>query len=147
VSTIRKRVIAGIVGIVYAVAYGFWTMLITGGGHGNFIWLFLFLFPEFLGLYFPLMLVLSVDLRSIFAKSLYGALIAFNLVVSAIMINGWVSEPGNDDRPSDYSRMVEINGIGTVLFMAALHFLPTLVFLLIWIRAFRSPRSANDEVY
>ena len=58
-----KRIIAGAIGLLFAVVYGLWTMMLTGGGHGNFIWCLLFLFVEFVGLYFPLMAILAVDLR------------------------------------------------------------------------------------
>ncbi len=51
-SKSRKRLIAGTVGVAYAVLYGFWTLLLTGGGHVNFIWFFLFFSVEFCGLYF-----------------------------------------------------------------------------------------------
>lgn len=141
-----KRLSAGIAGLLYAGLYGFWTMLATGGGHVNFIWLFLFLFAEFFGLYFPLMAVLAVDLRRRFTQIIFGGLIAFNLIVSSVLIYGWITEPGSD-RPSDFSRTVRANGYGGVIVYAAVHFLPTIIFavFLILATARDKPASSDDS--
>jgi hypothetical protein len=135
-SIASKEVIAGIAGLVYAAIYGFWTMLATGGGHGNFIWIGLFIFVEFLGLYFPIMAVLAMNLRSRMTKIVFGSLILFNLVASVIMILGWITEAGEDGRPSDFSRQMEISGLGVILFCGAFHLLPTAFFGFLLIRSF-----------
>lgn len=135
-SKSRKRFIAGAVGVVYALLYGFWTLLLTGGGHVNFIWFLLFFFVEFCGLYFPLMAVLAVNLRGMFLKTIYGGLIGFNLIVSVVMIADWVTEEGTD-RLSDFERTVNANGHGAVVLFALIHFLPTLVFSVLLLRAIK----------
>lgn len=57
-------------------------MMLTGGGHGNFIWFILFLIAGFLGLYYPHVATLAVNLRSLVVKVIFGSLIGFNLVVN-----------------------------------------------------------------
>lgn len=143
-SSISKRAIAGAVGFIYAVLYGFWTMLITGGGHGNFIWLFLFITIEFVGLYFPLMTVIAVDLRRRATKIIFGSLIGFNLIGSTIMILGWVNDTSGE-RQSDFSRMVQMNGFEWILTFAAVHFFPTVIFLFLLIRSILLGSSLPDE--
>ncbi|MBK7932781.1 MAG: hypothetical protein IPK01_04640 [Acidobacteria bacterium] len=120
-------------------------MMITGGGHGNFIWFLLFLFVEFVGIYFPLMAILAVDLRSFLAKILFSSLICFNLIVSSIMIIGRMTESGGA-RPTDFQKMWQM-GAGWVVFAAFAHFLPTIIFLFLLIRSivFGSSLSDNDE--
>lgn len=147
-SVASREVIAGLVGLAYAAVYGFWTMLATGGGHGNFVWFGLFIFVEFLGLYFPIMAVLALNLRSRMTKIVFGSLILFNLVASVIMILGWMTESGEDGRPSDFSRQIEINGLGVVLFCIAFHFLPTVVFAFLLIRSvlFGQALAEPDEM-
>jgi hypothetical protein len=140
-----KRLIAGFVGLVYAVIYGFWTMLLTGGGHGNFIWFMMFLLIEFFGLYFPLMAAMAANLRSVAARTVFGAFIAFNLITSSVMIYGWVTEAGENGKPSDFSKMVQISGIESILFFAGVHFLPTFVFLFFLIRSIIFGSSSSDE--
>lgn len=141
----KKRPIAAAIGIVYAFIYGFWTMLLTGGGHGNFIWLGLFLFVEVFGLYFPLMSALAVDLRPWFAKIVFGSMIGFNLIASTIMILGWVNEPGVGERPSDFSRNVQVSGIESVVLWAFIHFLPTFIFAFLLTRSILARDSLVNE--
>jgi hypothetical protein len=142
-SRFRKRLIAGIIGIGFAVLYGFWTLLLTGGGHVNFVWFWLFLTVEFCGLYFPLMAVLAVDLRGIFLKAIYGSLIGFNLIVSIVMIADWVTEEGTD-RASNFERTVNVNGFSSVLMFGFFHFLPTIVFSIFLLRVIKSGEPARD---
>lgn len=147
-SLVARQVIAGAVGLVYAVIYGFWTMLATGGGHGNFVWIGLFLFVEFFGLYFPLMCVLAVNLRSFFIKILFGSLIAFNLIASTIMILGWMTETEPlKNGMTDFQRMMEGSGIWSLILCAAAHFLPTIVFAFLLVRSilFGQPLGDHDQ--
>ncbi len=142
-----KRIIAGAIGLLFAVVYGLWTMMLTGGGHGNFIWLLLFLFVEFVGLYFPLMAILAVDLRPFLAKIFFSSLICFNLVVSSIMIIGWMTESG-DNGLSDFQKMWQM-GAGWILFAAFAHFLPTIIFIFLLIRSilFGSSLADDDQTF
>lgn len=143
-TTAQRRLAAGSAGVIYAVLYGFWTILLTGGGHVNFIWFWLFLTVGFFGLYFPLMAVLAVDLRRLFTKIIFGILIAFNLIVSTVEIYDWTNHPG-DDRPSDFSRTVRANGIEAVILFAAIHFLPTIIFAVLLVMSIARKRPQVED--
>ena len=147
-SQATKRVIAGIIGFAYAVTYGFWTMLLTGGGHGNFVWFGMFLFVEFFGLYFPLMAVLAVDLRSFIIKVVFGTLIAFNLIASSVMVFGWITEtePVRNGL-TDFERRLQLDGVGFIIIEITVHLLPTLIFAFLLVRSILFARSivGNDD--
>jgi hypothetical protein len=140
----KKRIIWALIGLVFAIFYGLWTASITGGGHGNFIWLWLFIFVEAFGLYFPFMSFLAADLRSWLSKIVFGSLICFNLLASIVLIIGWVNEP-HGGKPSDFSRMVQISGIESVVFFAAVHFLPTMIFVFLLIKALIQAEEPDDD--
>lgn len=121
-------------------------MLATGGGHGNFIWFLMFMFIEFVGLYFPLMAVLAINLKSFIVKVIFGSLIGFNLIASTIMIIGWIFETETYGRDvNDFERMLQVNGIGMVIFSTGAHFLPTVIFLFLLIRSILFGTSLTDE--
>lgn len=136
--------LAGVIGVLYAIVYGFWTLLATGGGHGNFIWFALFFFAGCFGLYYPLMSVLAVDLRERFIRLVFGGLIVFNVFASIIMIGGWITEQGGD-RPSDFSRVMQHSGLGSIVFCAALHFWPTALFSILLARSIIGGGSLADK--
>jgi hypothetical protein len=138
-----KRIIAGAIGVLFAVVYGGWTMMLTGGGHGNFIWFIAFLTAGILGLYYPVMAFLAVDLRPLLAKVIFGSLIVFNLIVSLIWIIKWVTE-SDDGQPTDFQKMWQM-GSGWLLFAAFAHFLPTVVFLFVLIRSIFFGSSLSDD--
>lgn len=133
-SNTAKRIIRGAIGVLYAVVYGFWTMLATGGCHANFVWLFLFAFVEFFGLYFPIMAVLAVDLRSRTAKIVFGSLIVFNLAASFALIGSWVSGASGNSL-DDFSKTWKLVGPAPILFRTVAHFLPTIFFAFQLIKA------------
>lgn len=139
----RRRLIAGAIGVVYAIIYGFWTIMATGGGHGNIIWLLLFIFTEFCGLYFPVMAVLAVDLRGSIPKIIFGTLLALNLTASSLLIADWVTE--DPARQGDFSRLIERGHIELILFSAAVHFLPTLVFAFLLVRSIILDKTAGED--
>lgn len=144
-SLTKKRVIAAACGFAYALIYGFWTALLTGGGHGNFIWLLLFLFIEFFGLYFPLMSFLLVDLRSTVSKVIFGTLIFFNLIASSIMLHGWITDAGENGKPSDFSKMVQLSGMDDIVIAAVAHYLPTVIFLVFLIKSIFFGTNLPDD--
>lgn len=145
-SLTTKRVIAGGIGLLFAVIYGFWTMLLTGGGHGNFVWFMMFMTVEYFGLYFPLMSVLAVDLRSKLIKIVFGSLIGFNLIASSIFLLFWViGVPiGKAVDKDDFSKMLKLNGIEWILICSAAHFLPTIIFLFLLMKSFFFGSSLSD---
>lgn len=141
-----KRILAGAIGLLFAVVYGFWTMLITGGGHGNFVWFVMFMTVDYFGLYFPLMSVMAVDLRPKLIKIVFGSLIGFNLIASSIFLLCWViGIPVGAAEKNDFSEMLRINGIGWILICAAAHFLPTIIFSFLLIKSIMFGSSLSDD--
>lgn len=145
-STTGKRLVAGAIGLGYACMYGFWTVLSTGGGHVNFIWLGMFVFVEFFGLYFPLMAALAVDLRSMMSKVIFGSLILFNVVASSVMIVGWITEKEVVRQgQTDFERTIYVNGYGSFFLELGVHFLPTIVGTAWLIRSIITGPAADEE--
>ncbi len=142
-SKTKKQIIWGAIGLLYAFVYGFFTMLATGGGHGNFIWFILFLTVEFIGLYFPLMAILAVDLRRRATKMIFGTLIGFNLIASSVVILGWIQELP-DGKPTDFQKMTQY-GVKGVIFNVAVHFLPTILFAGLLIKSIFYGAAPPDE--
>jgi len=143
--TRAKPILAVVGGFVYALIYGFWTLFITGGGHGNFIWIGLFLFTEFFGLYVPLMAFLALNLTTLFRKVVFGSFVCFNVISGIVMIAGWVNSPDEPDRASEFHRQLQINGLTFVLICAFIHFLPTVIFLTILIRSIVAPKAPIES--
>jgi len=81
----KSRLIGAAIGLVIALFSGFVSLLSTGGGHGSYMWLFLFVIPNLCGLYFPLMGCLGANLSSYSTKLAFGSLLAVNLIVSVVM--------------------------------------------------------------
>ncbi len=144
VPKIWKRIAAALIGLAYAALYGFWTMFMTGGGHANFIWFFLFIFVGFWGLYFPLMAVLIVDLRSMLSRIIFGGLIAFNLMGSSLMIFDWVREPSYL-MPGDFAKTFPSLGWKGLIFFGAIHFLPTIVFAIFLIVSMTRSKAESED--
>ena len=140
----KKRLTWAAAGLGYALLYGFWTAFITGGGHGNFIWFLLFIFVEFLGLYFPLMAALGADLDTRGKRIVFGSLILFNLISSSILLLGWITDYGPNGR-SDFAKVIRINGYGFVMFCIGAHFAPTLFFLVRIIRAVLTGSESDED--
>jgi hypothetical protein len=63
-----KRVLWGLVGVVYGIGHFYWTILITGGGHCCFFPFFLFATSLFMGLLYPPLAVFACDLRERWAR-------------------------------------------------------------------------------
>ena len=84
----KYRLTGTAVGLVYGVAFAFLAAIATGGGHGNFVWIFIYIIP-LIGpvIYFPVMGFLAGDLRSFFSKIIYvGLLITHYLVLASLTL-------------------------------------------------------------
>ncbi len=143
-SPTAKNLSSATVGTVYALVYGLWTAIATGGGHVNFIWFWMFFKIELFGLYFPMMAVFAVNLRDRIARALFGSFIGANFLISLWMIFSWVTETPLDP-PSDYARALRANGFGGLAFCALLHFLPTVVFSGILLAVSSRDSRENEE--
>lgn len=117
-----KRWIGVGVGLAYAICYGFWTMMLTGGGHGNFLWFMLFLLAEVLGIFFPVLGFVVVDLRPIWAKITLGLLLALSLGTTAYLVAGGLGQDGMDDILKSWNQTPFL-----FIFATTIHFAPFVV--------------------
>jgi len=120
-----KQIIAAAVGGVYAVIYGLWTLMATGGGHGNFIWLQLFLTIHLCGLYFVGMSVLMVTLYDRSALTAFGILSLLNVLASIALIVAWLLGWWGT---TQFDRQHPLS-VSALMFCGFLHFLPSAIFL------------------
>ncbi len=110
------------VGLMWACSYGFLAAAVTGGGHGNFIWLVTFLSGYFFGIFIPVMGFVGADLRPFWAKTTGVSLLALWLSFSILPVSG--SDNGLiEDMARSWAR-------SRLLFivMSFLHLIPTTVF-------------------
>lgn len=126
----KKRLKWAALGLAYAFIYGMFTGMATGGGHGNFLWVVLFLFAYFFGLFFPAMGFMIADLRPLWAKS---AGIAICLVSTLLTITQLMSL--GTEGTEDVVRSWERSPVSFV-FISIIHFLPLLIFIALLVRSF-----------
>ncbi len=137
----KKRLIGGLIGAAGGFAYFGWTVIVTGGGHSNFIWLLMFVFLEFFGLYFVLMGVLSADLDKENIRRIFGILILLNVVLSIVFIFLWANNSLNVlglNDPGDFSRTDKL----WLWICTPVHFLPAIICTLLLIK---TRKSNNTE--
>jgi hypothetical protein len=125
----KKRLLYAAIGFAYAIVYGFWTMMITGGGHGNFLWFMLFLSSYLRGLYFPAIGFVGADLRPLWAQATGIALsiVAFGLAVIQLLSLG---DEGIEDVVKSWDRSPLLFVIASVI-----HLAPAVVFFALVIRS------------
>ena len=136
-STDIKRGIWGAVGVLFAVVYGLWTAMATGGGHGNFVWFYLFLKVDLIGFFFPMMFALAADLRPRAVRTAFGILLLLHLIGSVAVIALWVSGHGRETI-DDFAKTVRQVGYATLFFCGFVHFLPSFIFSLMLFTAARA---------
>lgn len=134
----KKRLIFAAVGFAYAFIYGFWTMFITGGGHGNFLWLMLFFFGYIAGLFFPIAGFIIADLRPLSAKSAGIAILAVNLFLTVLHF-ATLGEEGTKDLAESWDR-------SSAGFMVAsvIHVFPAVLLLALVCRAFLLEEQVSE---
>ena len=132
-----KRLYVSIVGFAYAVVYGFFTLFITGGGHGNFLWFMAFLITFFCGLFFPIAGFLVVDLRKLWARIALLTLLFLNLFATLWFFWSGLGDDGYEDLVKSWTR----NFIGFIIF-SAIHIVPVLV---LWIITLNKIWAADSE--
>ena len=120
---IWKRFLGAVVGVVYAVLYGFWTLLETGGGHGNLIWVVLFCTSYFYGTFFPIAGLIAADLKPRWARLSLGVLIAIHLVATTVVL---IAAFRTDLVTADLQKMWEFYR-GSLVLSASIHLLPIVV--------------------
>lgn len=132
-GSLRKRIIGGLIGGAFAAVYGYFTVLTTGGGHGNLAWFLMFVFAEFFGLYFVVMGALAMDLRTFFQKVLFGSLLGYGFIVSILMIGMWTGGY-NSGWTDDFSKLWA-NNRGLVVLCGIVHFLPLIIFVFVLLKS------------
>ena len=72
----KRRLLGLVIGLAYGLIFAFLSVTETGGGHGNFVWLFIYFVP-LAGpiLFFMTMGFLAGDLRPLWSKVIYVALL------------------------------------------------------------------------
>ena len=121
-----KRSIGFLIGLFYAATYGFWTMLITGGGHGNFLWFWLFCNTYFLGLFFPIAGLLVADLNPKSARISLAILLSVHfLALSGNLIFGLGQM--TDDIQRSWDRVTHTS----IVIMTIVHVLPPILLVVI----------------
>jgi hypothetical protein len=109
------RFIGLAIGAAYILLAVFLALLATGGGHGNFGWLFLFS-PGFVGgLFYPVAGFLAADLRSGNSRLVLGIVMTVNYILTVFMLYGIRA-----DILPDFKETL-IFQLGSVLFMAAVY--------------------------
>ena len=126
----KKRITCAAIGLLYAIVYGFWTAFITGGGHGNFLWLFLFLLAYCFGGIFPVMGFILADLRPVWAKSTGIAISLVSIGVTLVQLFTLGPE-GTEDLIESWNR-------SPLMFLIAsfIHVLPLAAFIGLIVRSF-----------
>jgi hypothetical protein len=51
----KRRFAGAAFGVIFSIFCGFISLLSTGGGHGSYMWISLFVIPELCGIYFAVM--------------------------------------------------------------------------------------------
>ena len=134
----KRRLIGAAFGLVVALFTGFISLLSTGGGHGSFMWLFLFVIPNLCGLYFPLMGWLGANLSSYWTKLAFGCLLAVNFIISVVMAFSF----SMNDPYTEKAWNTDLIGAG---FVSAILFVPNVIFLILFILSFFYSQSNDDE--
>jgi|SRR5690606_16560918 len=119
-------------------------MLAIGGGHGNFLWIMLFIFVNCFGLYYPIMAMMAVNLRSYAIRMLFGCLLAANVIASMVMIVGWITETSSDGMPTDFEHTYRVVGASGLIFSGVVHFLPSILFVVLLVRSFLASDGTSE---
>lgn len=83
----KRRLIGLAIGLAFGGLLGFFLMLMTGGGHGNFGWFVFFLMTSMLGLFYPAIGFLIADLRPMLVKSAFIALFLVHIFLVVLFFS------------------------------------------------------------
>lgn len=117
----KRRFTGAAFGVIFSIFCGFISLLSTGGGHGSYRWISLFVIPELCGIYFAVMGFLGADLTTSSFRWTFGILLSVNTVISSIIIWGNVA---ND--PYTINAWNSDPLVATLI--TAVHIVPTFVF-------------------
>ena len=136
----KRRLIFAALGFAYAFLYGLWTVFITGGGHGNFIWFMLFFFGYLGGLFFPIAGFILADLRPLWARATGLSILIVNLTLTVFHF-ATMGEISHNDLAESWDR-------SSTGFMVAsvIHAFPAVLLLALICRSFLVQQSEVVEL-
>ncbi len=126
---ILKRLIGFVVGLVYAVLLGLFSMLMTGGGHGNVIWILLFFATLFGGFFYPLMGLIVADLKPKASKIAFIAVFLLHLALVCTFFFYGIDESNSTSRDLTWEEHPYFISLMVILFS-----LPQLVLVGVFIK-------------
>ncbi|MGE3468144.1 MAG: hypothetical protein AB7J13_14585 [Pyrinomonadaceae bacterium] len=129
---VRLRLVGLAIGTLYGLGLGFTTLMMTGGGHGNFFWPALFFVTTLFGLIYPALGFLIFDLRSILAKSALIAILVTDSLLFAMVLNSEIVRANSS--PND-TLTFAIDPIGSSIFIFFFVW-PQILSLILLIRSF-----------
>lgn len=128
------------IGLVYGVVFAFLSAMATGGGHGNFVWIFIYIIP-FIGpvIYFPVMGFLAVNLRSFFSKIVYvGLLVTHYLVFASLTLFS------SGEMAEDNAKMLSRDPAGLIIMIVA-YLIGQVPLVLLFVRSLLGGSNENSE--
>ncbi|MBK9163383.1 MAG: hypothetical protein IPM21_05620 [Acidobacteria bacterium] len=134
-----RRFLWGAAGFAWGVGHGFLTLLVTGGGHGNFLWVSVFLMGYMFGLLVPAAAFVVADTGPFWAKVSGWCSVA--LIFALTLLSLFILSPGAiEDAYLSWSRSPSL-----FVFMSALHFVPV-TFFAIRLATFDSNGDTGHEL-
>jgi hypothetical protein len=73
-----RRAVGFFIGLAYSLSLGFFLMMLTGGGHGNFTWIVFFFLTSMFGILYPALGLLAANTRTLLAKAAMAAFLILN---------------------------------------------------------------------
>lgn len=95
---VRYRILGFVIGVAYGLGLAIFTMLLTGGGHGNFLWPTMFFNTTFFGLIYPILGVFVFGLRSAAEKFIVGFILAVHFIFFTLFVFAELTNPSSGPR-------------------------------------------------
>lgn len=119
----KKRMIWALAGLIWSAGHGFFTMLATGGGHGNFLWVMAFFSAYLLGILIPVTAFFVAEVKPFWAQVGGWALVATMITLPLVTL--FPLDPG---MKRDIAKSWDRTPVFFVL-LSALHFVPIAFFI------------------
>jgi hypothetical protein len=136
----RRRFLFCCTGLAYGIAYAFFSVMVTGGGHGNFLWMMIY-GPPIAGPigFFVATSALAADLRSKWSKLSLGMLLILHYAL--LIVN--IAFP-QGELALDNAKMLAGNA-GTLVFMSAVYLIGQVGLILALFRGLSENYGADFE--
>lgn len=116
----KRRFVGAATGFLFGIFCGFISLLSAGGGHGSYMWIYLFVIPELCGIYFAVMGFLGADLSNSVFRWIFGILLFVNTIISSVIIWGNLTNDPYTIKAWNSDPLV-------ATFITAVHIVPTLI--------------------